>query len=125
MSLDTVVRGDDKEIEFTIFNPALGTIDDLPARIDLDGATVHFWARRNEVEPESIIKTSTLVTEIEIYDQTGSTVGQGKVFLVPADTLSLEAGVYIFEIRVVDSLGKVQSAIRDAFFLARERVEIP
>jgi hypothetical protein len=68
--------------------------------LDLTGSTIRFHVAPSAGATPVITKISTTVTEIEILTQSGETLGQAKIFINPADTASLSAGVYVYDIWV-------------------------
>jgi hypothetical protein len=75
-------------------------------RVDLTGCVVHFGLKASlAAETYDIQKVSSDPAEVEILTQTGATLGQANVYLVPADTASLAAGKYFYDLWVVDALG--------------------
>jgi hypothetical protein len=93
MSTRTVVIyfGEDAVITVKAFDPALGTVDDLEARIDLTGATAHMVWRDNATDAAAeITKVSPAGGIVIRADQTA---------------LSADRGVYDIAIDAVDITG--------------------
>lgn len=68
--------------------------------LDLSGSTVRFHVAPKAGDPPVITKTSAVPTEIEIQPQSGSTLGQAKIFILPADTSTPGVGVYVYDVWV-------------------------
>jgi hypothetical protein len=91
-----VVQGTDRHYRLTFTSPDEVDPETNPeGRVDLTGATVYYrWKRyQNDPNPAEIAKSSGDPAEILILTQSGDTLGQADVFLVPSDTDTLTSGI--------------------------------
>lgn len=122
---ETVVRGDHHAFRVTVYDAEVGDIDDLAARFDLTGWTIYLRVKKSPLDATVLIdKDSTDVTEIEILTQTGLTVGQFDVFLVPSDTETLEPGTYEGELKALTDDLEVKSIGFLSLLVVREIVDL-
>ncbi len=78
------------------------------ARIDLSGAVVYYrWKKnRGDADPPEIDKDSGTPADVTILPQVSPTLGQADVYLVPADTASLQVGWHYWDAWAVLASGK-------------------
>jgi hypothetical protein len=90
-----IIQGTDQKYRFT-FTDASGCID-------LTASTIYYrWKKyQDDANPAEILKSSSIVTEIEILPQAGATLGQADVFIDPTDTASLPTGWHYWDIWAV------------------------
>lgn len=91
-----VVQGTNRHYRLTFTSPDLVDPETNPeGRVNLTGSTVYYrWKlKQNDPNPAEISKSSGDPAEILILTQSGDTLGQADVFLVPSDTDSLPSGV--------------------------------
>lgn len=94
-----MVRGTSKTFRVTVF-------DDANDPVDLTGATVYFTVALTAGGAAEISKTSAVPAEILILAQTGATLGQADIFLIPTDTASLPLGLHKYDVWVELSGGE-------------------
>jgi hypothetical protein len=100
-----VIKGTDKTIKLTVTNA------DTEAAIDLTNAAALFIVKLNEDDSDNdakiIKKTANLAgggnEQAEVTDATN---GELKVYLIPADTSSLDDGTYYWGARIKTNDGK-------------------
>ena len=105
-------RGDTYDAEITVYDE-----DDVVESIV--GALI-IWTLRKSIDNENItlqkknIAAGGGADEIEDYD-----LGNGKfrLHILPADTISLDPGEYIYDIQLTTSGGKVYTIITDRLFI--------
>jgi hypothetical protein len=87
-----IYRGQDKTYLVTV-------VDDAGAAIDLTGGTMFFRVSDTPGSAHLIIaKSSAVGAEITFLAQSGATLGQAEIYIVPADTSDLEADVYYYDV---------------------------
>lgn len=86
-----IIRGTSQTFRITVF-------DEANARVDLTGSTLYFTVALTAGGAAEISKISTTPTEILILAQTGATLGQADIFLVPTDTTSLPLGLHVYDV---------------------------
>jgi hypothetical protein len=110
-----VVRGEDRTFRLTVF-------DEDDARQDLTGATITFRVKNLITDALAVIGlgVGTGITILDQSDPTADTYGQADVVLAGDDTIALDPGVKVYEVRVTLA-GLVSSVIQPAdFVLTRE-----
>lgn len=89
----TIIAGSDQTYRITV-------VDANGVLVDLTGATVYYTVKQAASDAAALIaKTSATVTEIDILAQSGATLGQAEIYLVPADTSAL-LGSYLYDVWV-------------------------
>jgi hypothetical protein len=109
-----VVQGTNRHYRLTFTSPEEVDEDTNPeGRVDLTGATVYYrWKlNQNDPNPAEISKSSDVPTEVLLLTQSGDTLGQADVFLVPSDTDSLTPGFHYWDAWVELSDGTRHAAI--------------
>jgi len=96
-------RGDDRTVEITCTNKLTG------AAIDITGATITFTVRATETGAVTFQLTIAQATEVLITNATG---GVFEVYIVPANTTSLSAGLFHFDAQVVLASGKTYTVVK-------------
>lgn len=116
-------RGNSRNYRLTVREPATGA-NPNPDAIDLTGATIVFEMKkqpeRNRLQPTDpvvVTKTSDNLNEVEILSQTGDTLGQCLVKLVPEDTRYLQPGTYAYSVQVTTAFGDVYDVVSGRIFL--------
>lgn len=101
----SITRGDD----YTGARRLVVTVtDEAGATVDLTGTTARFMAklRKTDADGDAVItKTITLASP-----QSGGTKGVAYIAIAAADTSSLAAGAYFYEIAGTDSIGAITLA---------------
>ena len=92
--------------------------------VDLTGATIHFHVRPDATTAAVITKSSAIATEINILAQTGATLGQFELFLLPADTVSIDTVQYIYGFTIVFSDGTVRTVAQGDFVVTKRVVDL-
>lgn len=88
----SIYAGSSKTLRVTVY-------DDDSALLDLTGSTVYFTVRQSiGAATTEITKTSATVSEIEILTQSGTTLGQADIKLVPGDTSALTIGLHFYDV---------------------------
>lgn len=103
-----VVQGTNQQFRLTFTSADLVDVDTNPeGRVDLTGATIYYRWKRNQgdANPAEVSKSSAAPTEIDILAQSGDTLGQADVFLVPGDTELLTPGTHYYDAWVQLSTG--------------------
>lgn len=105
-----VVRGTHVTVRITVYDA-----DD--ARVDLTGYAMSFRVARELAG--AVEFTKTVGVGITLLTQSGDTLGQAEVALVPADTAALEVGVHRYEVRTTSPTpaSEIQSVIPPAEFV--------
>jgi len=95
-----IVRGTSKNFELSV-------CDDAGAFVDLTGARLIATVKCDLREDRISIQKDSQVgpAEIEIYTQTGDTLGKALIKFAPSDTQNLDPGEYIFDVWVILSSG--------------------
>ncbi len=121
-----LVRGDDRELDLFVTEPAATLAEELnPTPVSLDGARVTFTVKRLRANGRSVHadvvvlrKTSDDTLEIELSDQNlPETVGRAVIHLTAADTKFLEPGVYGYDVQVLTALNKTHTVARGRLYL--------
>ncbi len=87
--------------------------DEDGERFDLTGATLYFRVKLSvtAADPALIAKASTTPAQITILAQTGDTLGQAEIYLVPSDTSALNAINYVYDVWLQKSGGEKQPVV--------------
>jgi hypothetical protein len=109
----SILAGSSKTYRLTIY-------DEDGDLLDLTGSTLYFTVR-NGANVQQFQKISSNPAQIEILTQSGATLGQADVKLVPSDTSALPAGEYKYDAWIVLASSKRYAIIPPSIF----RVEIP
>ena len=114
-----IVQGSNKTIRLT-------ATDAAGERVDLTGSTVHFCVKVLVSDPATVIaKVSTIPTQITILTQSGSSLGQADIFIVPADTSGLTAPLkHFYDAWVVFASGDRVQVVGNADFLIVQSVTV-
>jgi len=87
-----LVRGASKTLELTV-------LDEAGDAFDLSGCTLWFTVKKAAADQQPVVqKKSDDVAEIQIVD---AREGRADIYLLPADTFSLPAREYVFDVWVV------------------------
>jgi hypothetical protein len=104
-------RGDTYDAEITVYDE-----DDNAENIT--GSSIIFTLRESVEEGVTLQKKNTAAgggsDEIEDYDLNN---GKFRLHILPADTVSLEPGEYVYDIEVTTSTGRVYTIVIDRFFV--------
>jgi len=107
-----VARGENKTINLTV------TEKKIP--VDITNHTITFTVKSGPTEAANLIqKTTALITEIDIVDPT---IGRADIFLVPADTVSIVHGDYVYDIWIEPPSADRFQIVPVSKFLVRDRV---
>lgn len=116
-------RGNSRAFRLTVREPKTGS-NQTPAGINLDGALIVFEMKRQPelwpLQPTDDVvvrKTSDDAAEIEILTQSGETLGQVLIKLLPADTKFLDPGTYAYSVDVITALGNQYTVANGRIFL--------
>lgn len=110
------IRGTSKTYRVTV-------VDDDGERVDLTGATAHFRVKLTIDDVSAVItKISTTPAQITILTQSGTTLGQYDVFIVPGDTSMLAPATYVYDSFVVLASGKRYCVLEPAEFVIERAV---
>jgi hypothetical protein len=109
----SILAGSSKTYRLTIY-------DELGVLLDLTGSTLYFTVK-TQAGVLQFQRVSTDTAQIEILPQTGATLGQADVKLVPSNTASMPAAEYKYDAWIVLVSGKRYAIIPPSIF----RVEIP
>lgn len=96
----TIIRGDSVTLPVTFKNSD-------GSAINLTGSTVFFTVKASDSDSDDNAKIKKSVTV-----HTSPTEGKTTIELSTTDT-NLSAGIYLYDIQIVDSLGKVSSVRAD------------
>lgn len=91
----TMVRGDTKNLQFTIMNATVGDTD-VPTTFDLSGASITFTVRTSP-SSDTVILTKSSPGDISVTDTVG---GVCILSFVSADTASLTVRKYVYDLQV-------------------------
>lgn len=108
-----LVRGEDARLLVTVE-------DDLTERVDLTGGTLRAGFATTAGAALAIDKSTP--TGIELLAQTGDTLGQAEVVLLPADTSELAPGRYVGEVLLTLGTGERYVVARMELELLQEIV---
>ena len=86
-----MVKGSSQPFRLTVFDS-----DNNP--LYLTGTTLYFTVALTAGGTAEITKTSATPSEILILTQSGATLGQADIFLLPADTSSLPLGLHVYDV---------------------------
>lgn len=101
----TVYKGEQRKWRFTVTNADDGT------RQDLTGATIEFQVKIKDGDPDPPSISKSVGSGIVLLNQSDpATKGQFELTLLPADTSSLQAKVYRYDLITV--IGGVRSFLR-------------
>lgn len=94
--------------------------DSLNKYVDLTGATVYFTVKINEKDPAHIVqKISTSGSQILV---TKPREGTAEIYISSTDTITLNSGVYVYDLWVMLATGKKHPAIKPSVFELKESV---
>jgi len=111
MSQISIYKGDSRTLEVTV-------TDTSGAAVDITGYTMKFTVKKSEADTTNTIqKTTTLATEIDLTDPAN---GIAEVYLLPADTLNLKAGTYVYDVEVTTDTSKVYTVIKSTFVIVED-----
>lgn len=101
----------------------LKIVDDDGELLNLTGATITFTLRQVIGGVVVLLKTSSVITEIEILPQIAPTLGQANIHLQPSDTSALSTSApYIYDVWIDLISGKSYSVIPPSCFLLSQSV---
>jgi hypothetical protein len=103
--IDPLIRGDDEEIGFKIFEPGEDPEDPLATPQNLSGCTIRFSAKRDLSDASPLItKSSTNPAQISIDN---ASEGEGTIYIAAADLVGQTyETVLICDVEVTDAGGK-------------------
>jgi len=115
-----ILRGISKTLRLTVE-------DEDGERVDLTGATVYFSVKVNVADAAAVIsKDSGTPSEITILTQSGDTLGQADIFLVPSDTSGLSPIQHYYDVWVVLASGARHAVVPPAsFYIEQAITELP
>jgi hypothetical protein len=87
--------------------------DEDGERYDLTGATLYFRVKVSvtTADPALITKVSSTPAQITILAQSGDTVGQAEIYLLPADTTALTAINYVYDVWILKATGEKEPVV--------------
>lgn len=89
-------------------------VSDVGGQTNITGFTVAFYVRETVSGDPIIEKTTNEVTEIKIID---GSKGEAELYLVPADTSSLDVGKYYYEVWITDLNSKTRPVLMGYFWI--------
>lgn len=106
-----IFSGDNRDIEISV-------VDETGAVVDLTGSSVLMSVKKFIKDVSYVFqKSSATPAEITITNPTG---GVFVVFLVPADTQLLAAGLYEFDVQLTTAADKVFTVVRGQLKIKRD-----
>jgi hypothetical protein len=88
-----IVRGDSKTLKRTLKS----TVNGVATAVNLTGYTVYVTVKKEYSDTTAVIALDSLdVTEVKI---TSAAEGKIEIYFLPANTKSLDAGTYVWEVR--------------------------
>jgi len=114
-----IYRGENRTIRVTVK-------DETGELVNLTGGIAYFRVKKDLADNVAVIsKSSVTPSEITLLTQSGSTLGQFEVYLVPTDTSTLIATVYKYDCWFVNSTGKRYAVVgADSFQVQRAVTEL-
>lgn len=114
----TLFLGSSKTLRVTVY-------DDDGTLLDLTGSTLFFTVRDNiGAVAAEITKTSADSAEIEILTQSGATLGQADIKLVPGDTSALAVGLHYYDVWIQLAGGERHVVIQPSAFRLNQPVTV-
>ena len=113
----SMVKGSSKTLRLTVY----GEDGEL---LNLTGATLYFTVKNSTLVTTLFAKVSSNVAQIEILTQSGLTLGQADVKIVPSDTSSAAAATYTYDAWAVLSSGKRYQIIPNSSFVLTAPVTV-
>ena len=112
----SIVKGVSKTLRLTV-------TDDDGARVDLTGATIYFCVKKTKADLTLEIALVS-PTNIVILAQTGATLGQADIDLLPGDTSGLPVGQHVYDVWVEQSGGDRHAVVKPSSFFIEPSVTV-
>ena len=113
----SMTKGSSKTLRLTVY----GEDGEL---LNLTGATLYFTVKNSTLVTTLFAKVSSNPAQIEILTQSGLTLGQADVKVVPSDTSASAAATYTYDAWAVLSSGKRYQIIPNSSFVLTSPVTV-
>lgn len=111
-----VVKGSSRTLPLVVTDPSTGEA------VNLTSSMIYFTVKRKISDPIPLIqKTTTLSSEIAL---TAPREGKAEIYLLPSDTIRLDAGSYLFDVWVILADGKRHPVVPPSSFEVRPSVTV-
>ena len=108
-----VYRGDNK-------NWVLTFTDDAGVAIDINGYTIFFTVKKENVYVNSTSDITDALISKDVTSHTNPTSGISSVAVVPADTENLEPTIYKYDMQLKDDSGNILTFIKGNFIITAD-----
>lgn len=111
-----VVKGSSRTLPLEVTDPVTGLA------VNLTSSSIYFTVKRKLSDAIPLIqKTTTLNTEIAL---TAPRLGQAEIYLLPADTVRMDIGSYLFDVWVILADGKRHPVVPPSSFEVKPSVTV-